>query len=187
MTLKCVPYVLWYSIMYIYIVYYLVPGSPTNLMISPPSGSCDQLMVTWTAPSNTGGLSLKYKVYRNGDEVHSMRTMSTTTTTTWNGLTANTQYTVRVLAFNELGDGGEVTRTGRTRPQGNTFYLSIQSKTFANTSPNTEVYGKLSYLNFSTVDCIYIYIMHIQILHQVCMYVHISHLSRRCLFSFLYL
>ena len=53
---------------------FLVPAAPTDLMISPPSGSCDQLMVTWTAPSNTGGLPVKYKVYRNGDEVHSMRT-----------------------------------------------------------------------------------------------------------------
>ena len=84
-------------------------------MISPPSGSCKQLMVTWTTPSNTGGLSVKYKVYRDSTLIHSMRT---TTTTTWNGLTANTQYTVRVVAFNDLGDGGAVTGTGRTRPKG---------------------------------------------------------------------
>ena len=96
-------------------VYYPVPGAPTNLIISPPSGSCDQLMVTWTAPSNTGGLPVKYKVYRDSDEIHSMRTK---TTATWRGLTANTQYTVRVVAFNDLGDGGEVTGTGRTRPEG---------------------------------------------------------------------
>ena len=99
------------------VLYYPVPGAPTNLMISPPSGSCDQLMVTWTAPSNTGGLPVKFYVYLS-DEIHSNRTV-TTTTTTLSGLTANTQYTVRVVAFNELGDGGEVTGTGRTRPQGN--------------------------------------------------------------------
>ena len=87
-------------------------------MISPPSGSCDQLMVTWTAPSNTGGLSVKYKVYGN-DTFHDTSINNTTTTvTTWSDLTANTQYTVRVVAFNDLGDGGEVTGTGRTRPQG---------------------------------------------------------------------
>ena len=94
---------------------HIVPGAPTNLMISPPSGACDQLMVTWTAPSNAGGLPVKYKVYRDSDEVHSMITR---TTTTWSGLTANTQYTVRVVAFNDLGDGGEVTGTGNTKPQG---------------------------------------------------------------------
>ena len=112
-------YVIYYESLIFY--NYPVPGAPTDLMISPP-GSCDQLMVTWTAPSNTGGLPVKYKVYRNDDEVHSMRT---TTTTTWSGLTANTQYTVRVVAFNDLGDGGEVTGTGRTRPQGNSYHCLI--------------------------------------------------------------
>ena len=85
-------------------------------MLSPPSGSCDQLMVTWMTPSNTRGLPVKYKVYRNSTLIHSKRS---TTTTTWSGLIANTQYTVRVVAFNDLRDGGEVTGTGRTRPQGN--------------------------------------------------------------------
>ena len=95
---------------------FLVPVAPTNLMLSPPFGSCDQLMITWTAPSNTGGLPVKYKVYRDGTLIHSNRT---TTATTWSGLTANTQYTVRVVAFNDLGDGGDVSGTGKTRPQGN--------------------------------------------------------------------
>ena len=71
-------------------------------------------MVTWTAPTNTGGLPVKYRVYRSSDKIHSNRA---TTSTTWSGLTTNTQYTVRVVAFNDLGDGGEVTGTGRTRPQ----------------------------------------------------------------------
>ena len=73
-------------------------------------------MVTWTAPSNTGGLPVKYKVYRNSTLIHS--NITTTTTTTWNGLTANTQYTVRVVAFNDLGDGGNVTEVEITRPKG---------------------------------------------------------------------
>ena len=101
-----------------YCILYPVPGAPTNLMISPPSGSCDQLMVTWTAPSNPGGLLVKYNVYRDS----TLNSMRTTTTTTWNGLTVNTQYTVRVVAFNDLGDGGEVTGTGRTRPQGTSYH-----------------------------------------------------------------
>ena len=105
-------------------IVYQVPGVPTNLMISPPSGSCDQLMVTWTAPSNTGGLPVKYKVYRDGTLIHSIRT---TTTTTLSSLTVNTQYTVRVVAFNDLGDGGEVTGTGRTRPQG-CYRMSVYEK-----------------------------------------------------------
>ena len=56
-----------------------------------------------------------YKVYGNETLIHSM---INTTNTVLSGLTANTQYTVRVVAFNDLGDGGEVTGTGRTRPQG---------------------------------------------------------------------
>ena len=77
-------------------------------------------MVTWTAPSNTGGLPVTYEVY-GMDYIFNDTIINdtTTTTTTWNGLTANTQYTVRVVPFNDLGDGGEVTGTGRTRPQGN--------------------------------------------------------------------
>ena len=98
-------------------------------MISPPSESCNQLMVTWTAPSNTGGLSVKYKVYRDSDEIHPMRTK---TTTTWNGLTANTQYIVRVVAFNDFGDGVEVTGTGRTRPQGKRLYYKTKCYSFIN-------------------------------------------------------
>ena len=85
-------------------------------MISPPSGSCDQLMVTWTAPSHTGELPLKYRVYGN-DTFND--TLIYNTTATLSDLTANTQYTVRVVAFNELGDGENVTGRGRTRPKGN--------------------------------------------------------------------
>ena len=115
-----ISYIYVYSASYntVYFIYIIVPGAPTNLMISPPSGSCDQLMVTWTAPSNTGGLPVKYTVYGNDTLIHLMLNATTTTTTTLNELTADTQYTVRVVAFNDLGDGGEVTGTGRTRPEG---------------------------------------------------------------------
>ena len=96
-------------------VSYLVPGAPTDLMIYPPSESCDQLMVTWTAPSNTGGLPVKYTVYGNGVEIQSM---IATESTILSDLIADTEYTVTVVAVNELGDGENVTGTGRTRPEG---------------------------------------------------------------------
>ena len=107
-----------------YCILYPVPGAPTNLMISPPSGSCDQLMVTWTVPSNTGGLPVTYEVYGMDNTFNDTLINGTTTTTTtiWRGLTANTQYTVRVVAFNNLGDGGEVTGAGRTRPKGISYH-----------------------------------------------------------------
>ena len=96
-------------------VSYLVPDAPTDLMIYLPSGSCDQLMVTWTTPSNTGGLPVNYTVYRNGVEIKSM---ITTESTILSDLTADTEYTVTVVTVNELGEGRNVTGTGRTRPEG---------------------------------------------------------------------
>ena len=94
---------------------YSVPGAPTDLMIYPTSGSCDQLMVTWTAPSNTGGLPVTYRVYGNGVEIQSLIANDSTMLS---DLTADTEYTVTVVAVNELGDGENVTGTGRTRPEG---------------------------------------------------------------------
>ena len=101
-----------------YCISYPVPGTPTNLMISPPSGSCDQLMVTWTAPSNTGGpgaVSVTYKVYLDGAmQGSSLNTTSTTLT----GLMDNTEYTVSVEAVNVAGSGERVTKMEFTRPKG---------------------------------------------------------------------
>ena len=96
-------------------VSYSVPGAPTDLMIYPPSGSCDQLMVTWTASSNTGGLPVTYTMYGNGVEIQSLIANDSTILS---NLTADTEYTVTVVAVNELGEGGNVTGTGRTRPEG---------------------------------------------------------------------
>ena len=95
---------------------YSVPDAPTDLIIYPPSGSCDELVITWTAPANTGGLPVKYKLLLNeyeeilGNNIDKLHIM--------NNLTANTEYTVTVVAINELGDGENVTGTGLTRPEG---------------------------------------------------------------------
>ena len=96
-------------------VSYSVPGAPTDLMIYPPSGSCEQLMVTWTAPSNTEGLPAMYRVYGNRVVIQSMIANDSTILI---DLTADTEYTVTVVTVNELGEGGNVTGTGRTRPEG---------------------------------------------------------------------
>ena len=42
-----------------------------------------------------------------------------------NDLTANTDYTVTVVAFNEVGEGGNVTGTGRTKHKGLGKYCRI--------------------------------------------------------------
>ena len=96
---------------------YPVPGTPTDLTISPPPGSCNELNISWTAPANTGGLPVNYTLYLNGDFKNPL-TVSNNVLTIMNNLTANTEYTVMVVAFNELGEGGNVTETGKTRPEG---------------------------------------------------------------------
>ena len=96
-------------------VYYPVPGTPTDIMISPPLGSCDELVITWTAPAITeGDLLVKYKVHINNETL----TVYNKTNARVIELTANTEYSVTVVAFNELGDGGNVRGTRRTRPEG---------------------------------------------------------------------
>ena len=95
---------------------YTVPGTPTDLTISPPPGSCDELVITWTAPPTTPrDLIVRHRVYIN-DKLRFPRRRKTTISL--KALTANTEYNVRVVAFNDLGDGGTVTGTGRTRPEG---------------------------------------------------------------------
>ena len=50
-----------------------------------------------------------------------------------NNLTANTEYTVAVVAFNELGEGGNRTEKGKTRPEApSIFSLSAISSTQLN-------------------------------------------------------
>ena len=92
-----------------------VPGAPTGLVITPPPDKCDQLNLHWTAPSSTGGLPVKYRVYSNG--VLEQRILSSTRAAIL-GLAINSEYRVRVIAFNDLGDGKEVTGVRRTRPHG---------------------------------------------------------------------
>ena len=95
---------------------YTVPGTPTDLTISPPPGSCDELVITWTAPSTTtGDLKVRHRVYIN-DKLRFPRRVKTTIPL--RALTANTEYNVTVVAFNDVGDGGTVTGTKRTRPEG---------------------------------------------------------------------
>ena len=97
-------------------VSYTVPGTPTDLTISPPLVSCDKLVITWTAPPTTpGDLIVRHKVYINDKLRFPTRRK---TTIPLKALTANTEYNVTVVAFNDVGDGGTVTGTGRTRPEG---------------------------------------------------------------------
>ena len=97
-------------------VYYPVPGPPTNVMITPPPGSCDKLEFSWTAQANPGELPVNYTLYLDEYPPKVINTIDKLVI--MNGLTANTEYTVTVVAVNELGEGRNVTGTGRTRPEG---------------------------------------------------------------------
>ena len=125
-TLYCV-YKIYIYMKAFFCSHYPVPGPPTNLMISPPSWSCDVLEINWTAPANTGdGLPVNYKLYLNEYsliEINNVVSIS--------DLSANTEYNVTVVAFNELGEGGNVTGTGRTRPEGiNKKHVAIRICTY---------------------------------------------------------
>ena len=73
-------------------------------------------MITWKAlPTKPWDLIVWYRVYIN-DKLRFPRKRKTTIPL--KALTANTEYNVTVVAFNNAGDGGTVTETGRTRPEG---------------------------------------------------------------------
>ncbi len=73
------------------------PGAPTNLQGNAVSSS--QINLTWTAST---GSPTGYYVYRNGTQVGSPSTNSYSDT----GLTANTQYSYYVAAYNSYGTSG---------------------------------------------------------------------------------
>ena len=95
-----------------------VPGAPTNL--SATAGGASSITLSWTAPSNTGGVALSgYKIEAspNGNsgwtDVES-NTGSTSTSHTHNGLTASTTYHYRVSAINSVGTGAASTTASAT-------------------------------------------------------------------------
>ena len=88
-------------------------------MISPPPESCDKLNISWTAPANNRGLPIKYTLYLNEYRTHSLMSYNKKDIFfIMNNLTANTEYTVTIEAFNRAGEGGNETETGITRPEG---------------------------------------------------------------------
>ena len=92
---------------------YSVPGTPTNLIISPES--CYTLKINWTAPANNGeGLPVTYNLYLNEYYEYPF-TVSNNEFSFMGNLTGDTEYTVTVVAVNKLGEGGNVTGTGKTR------------------------------------------------------------------------
>jgi hypothetical protein len=88
----------------------LVPAVPTGLTVTASTG---QASLTWTAPTNTGGVSLtdytiQYSSNAGSSYTTFSHTASTTTSATITGLTTGS-YIFRIAAVNSVGTGSYVT------------------------------------------------------------------------------
>ena len=106
-----------------------VPEAPRNFRLSP--GESGELVVSWEAPAGDGGSAISgYKVqWKSGSEDYDGAPESTRQaavagpdrfTHTISDLKDGTEYTVRVIATNGVGDGapsGEATATPRPAPK----------------------------------------------------------------------
>lgn len=93
----------------------IAPDAPTAVTLSAgtPGGSID---VSWTAPADDGGSAItdylvEYSLTGSGGWTTFSRAPSTATATTILGLTASTNYYVRVSAVNAIGAGPSASGT----------------------------------------------------------------------------
>jgi len=90
----------------------IVPDAPTGISGTPGVGT---VALSWTAPSNTGGVALTDYVVQYSTDQANWTTFadgtSTATTATVTGLTGGTSYYFRVAAVNSVGTGSYVTST----------------------------------------------------------------------------
>ena len=113
------------------------PGRPAAPSVSSVAGSTTSLLVTWTAPSNTGpaidSYDLQYREGTSGPWTAGPQNVSGTSATI-TGLTANTSYQVQVLATNAGGDSlWSLSGSGQTNSAGNS------APTFANPTETRSV------------------------------------------------
>ena len=72
-------------------------------------------MINWTAPPTTEDLKVWHRVFIN-NQIKFQRTYETIIGL--KALTANTEYNVTVVAFNNAGKGGKIKGNGATLPEG---------------------------------------------------------------------
>ena len=93
-----------------------VPGRPTEVAVTPVSGS--ELSVSWTAPDQPPNAPpvMYYTVSWRGEggEGESHTTGADNTTYQITGLAQGTQYTVNVTAHNSVGESEAATGSGTT-------------------------------------------------------------------------
>jgi hypothetical protein len=90
-----------------------IPDPPTDIGVAPGTS---QAVVTWNAPTETGGLPITgYKVeYRTANGVWQALPASTTSPAALTGLTPGTSYEVRVAGVNALGESTMVSSSFTT-------------------------------------------------------------------------
>ena len=118
------------------------PGQPAAPSVSSVAGSTTSLLVTWTAPANTGPAidtyDLQYRQGTGGAWTNGPQNVSGTSATI-TGLTANTLYQVQVLATNADGDSPwSPSGSGQTNTAGNsapTFANPTETRSVAENSP----------------------------------------------------
>ena len=123
------------------------PGQPAAPSVSSVAGSTTSLLVTWTAPTNTGptidNYDLQYRQGTSGLWTDGPQDQ-TGTSATIPGLTANTLYQVQVRATNSDGNSPwSLSGSGQTNTAGNsapTFSSSTATRSVAeNSGANTDV------------------------------------------------
>ncbi len=88
-----------------------IPGAPTAVSAVAGVG---QVTLTWTAPANTGGLTLgNYKITASGVSTTATNSETTKVIT---GLSAGAEYTFSIKANNSLGDSAAATFASATVP-----------------------------------------------------------------------
>jgi len=126
-----------------------VPGAPTSLS-STPSGT--QVVLSWTAPTNNGGVAISDYVVEFQEGSGSWQTfsdgVSSSTSATITGLTGSSNYNFRVSAKN---DGSGYTGPGTTGTSAASSVLAVNAWQCSNLNQFNGITGLILWLR---ADCV---------------------------------
>ena len=126
-----------------------VPGSPTSLSATP-SGT--QVVLSWTAPTNNGGVAISDYVVEFQEGSGSWQTfsdgVSSSTSATITGLTGSSNYNFRVSAKN---DGSGYTGPGTTGTSAASSVLAVNAWQCSNLNQFNGITGLILWLR---ADCV---------------------------------
>ena len=129
-----------------------VPGAPGSVTVDP--GASRELAVSWVAPASDGGSAITgYKVqWKSGTEDYDPSRQALvagpeTLTHTIAGLSNGQEYTVRVIAYNQVGDGSPSAEEAAA-PQGTAAAIQLSSSGPA--PAGTEIILTMTFSNLET-------------------------------------